>query len=78
MRTAVLALGALLLAAAGTRWKRSELAVLVYALMALGAYRLLLVDLRQDIKAAVVLSLLVYGAALTLLPRLMQPSRAGG
>jgi hypothetical protein len=78
LRTAVLALGALLLAAAGTRWKRSELAPLVYALMALGAYRLLLVDLRQDIKAAVVLSLLVYGAALTLLPRLMQPGRAAG
>jgi len=75
LRTAVLALGALLLAAVGTRWQRSELAPLVYALMALGAYRLLLLDLRQDIKAAVVLSLLVYGVALTLLPRLMQPAR---
>jgi hypothetical protein len=76
LRTAVLALGALLLAAAGSKWQRSELPPLVYLLMGLGAYRLLLVDLRQDIKAAVVLSLLVYGAALTLLPRLMQPGRA--
>jgi len=76
LRTGVLALGALLLAAAGSRWQRSELPPLVYFLMGLGAYRLLLLDLRQDIKAAVVLSLLVYGAALTLLPRLMQPGRA--
>jgi hypothetical protein len=76
LRTAVLAVGALLLAAAVSRWKRSELAPLVYLLMILGAYRLLLVDLRQDIKAAVVLSLLVYGATLTLLPRLMQAGKA--
>ena len=38
--------------------------------MLLGAYRLLLVDLHQDRKAALVLSLLVYGAALMVLPRL--------
>jgi hypothetical protein len=75
LRTAVLAAGALLLAAA-SRGKRSELAPLVYLLMILGAYRLLFVDLHQDIKAAVVLSLLTYGAALTLLPRLMQVGRA--
>jgi hypothetical protein len=72
LRTAVLAAVALLLAAAVSRGKRSELAPLVYSLMILGAYRLLFVDLHQDIKAAVVLSLLIYGAALTLLPRLMQ------
>ena len=51
---------------------------LVYLLMALGAYRLLLVDFRQEIKAAVVLSLLVYGTALTLLPRLMQRGQVAG
>ena len=72
LRTAVLAAAALLLAAAGVRRKLPELAALIYLLMILAAYRLLLVDLRQEIKAAVVLSLLVYGAALTLLPRLMQ------
>ena len=73
--TAVLAAGALLLATAVSRGKRIELAPLVYLLMALGAYRLLFVDLRQEIKAAVVLSLLVYGTVLTLLPRIMQAGR---
>jgi hypothetical protein len=77
LRTAVLAAGALLVAALVSQGKRSELAPLVYLLMALGAYRLLLVDLRQEIKTAVVLSLLVYGTALTLLPRLMQRGQAG-
>jgi hypothetical protein len=77
LRTAVLAAGALLLATA-SRGKRSELVPLVYLLMALGAYRLFFLDLRQEIKAAVVLSLLVYGAALTLLPRFMQRGQAAG
>ena len=73
LRTAVLAVGAVLLAWAGARWKRLELTPLVYLVMLLGAYRLLLVDLRQEGKAALVLSLLAYGAALMLLPRWMQP-----
>jgi hypothetical protein len=76
LRTAVLAAGALLMAIAISRGKRNELAPLVYLLMALGAYRLLVVDVRQEVKAAVVLSLLVYGTALTLLPRLMQAGKA--
>ena len=76
LRTAVLAGGALLLAAAGAHWKRPELVTLVYLVMLLGAYRLLMLDLREDLKAAVVLSLLVYGAALIFLPRLMPSSRA--
>jgi hypothetical protein len=76
LRTAVLTMGALLMAASVSRGKRLELVPLVYLLMALGAYRLLLVDFRQEIKAAVVLSLLVYGTALTLLPRLMQRGQA--
>jgi hypothetical protein len=37
--------------------------------MALGAWRLIAVDLRQEEKTALFLSLLVYGAALMLLPR---------
>ena len=78
LRTAVLAAGALLMATAVSRGKRMELAPVVYLLMAVGAYRLLFVDLRQEIQAAVVLSLLVYGAALTLLPRLIEARRAAG
>ena len=39
-------------------------------MMLLGAYRLLVLDLHQDRKAALFLSLLVYGGALMLLPLL--------
>ena len=41
--------------------------------MVLGAYRLLTDDLHQDRKAALFLSLLIYGAALIVLPRLRKP-----
>jgi hypothetical protein len=75
---AVLAAGTILVAPAVSRGKRTELASLVYLLMTLGVYRLLFVDHRQQIRPAVVLSLLVYGATLTLLPRLMQARRAAG
>ena len=47
-----------------------DLAQLVYPLMLLGGYRLLTDDLHQDRKAALFLSLLLYGAALIALPRL--------
>jgi hypothetical protein len=46
--------------------------------MALGAYRLVAQDLRQDHTAALFLSLLVYGAALVALPRLRNTAGAGG
>ncbi|HJT88049.1 MAG TPA: hypothetical protein VJ732_09335, partial [Bryobacteraceae bacterium] len=75
LRTAVLAAGALLLAWAGSRWRRTELIPLVYAVMFLGGGRLLLIDFHQDRAAALVLSLLCYGTALILLARLMQPAR---
>ena len=70
LRTCVLAGGALLLAWAGTRWRRVELSRLIYPVMLLAAYRLLTDDIHQERKAAAVISLLVYGAALMMLPRL--------
>uniref|UniRef100_Q01US3 DUF2339 domain-containing protein n=1 Tax=Solibacter usitatus (strain Ellin6076) TaxID=234267 RepID=Q01US3_SOLUE len=70
LRTFVLAAVALLLAWSGARWNdRPEFGRLVYPVMALGAYRMIGVDLRQDRTAALFLSLLFYGAALMLLPR---------
>lgn len=72
LRTAVLAGASLLLAWAGSRWSRVELSRLVYPAMLLGAWRLITEDLHQDRKAALFLSLLVYGAALTALPRLVR------
>jgi hypothetical protein len=46
-----------------------ELRYVVYAVMLLGAYRLFTVDLAQDRKAALVVSLVSYGVTLMLLPR---------
>ena len=73
LRTAVLAGAAVLLAWLGSPRKHLSLTPLIYLVMALGAYRLLLVDLRQDNKTALVFSLLAYGAALMLLPRKIAP-----
>jgi hypothetical protein len=76
LRTGILAASAVFLAWAGPRWRRAELSQLIYPAMFLGAYRLLASDLHQDRKVALFLSLLVYGAALTALPRI-RTSRAG-
>jgi hypothetical protein len=62
-RTNVLPIAALLLA-------RFRLPQLAYPAMLVGAYRLLMIDLHADQKAALVLALLIYGAALMLLPRI--------
>jgi hypothetical protein len=70
LRTGVLAGLALLLAWAGSRWKRAELSALIYPAMLLGLYRLVTDDLHQDDKVPLFLSLAAYGAALTILPRM--------
>ena len=70
LRTGVLAGLSLVLAWAGPRWKRSELSPLVYPAMFLGGYRLVAQDLHQGHTVALFLSLLLYGAVLTALPRL--------
>jgi hypothetical protein len=72
LRTFVLSAAALLLAWAGTRWDRPEFGRLVYPVMVLGAYRMIVVDLHQDRTAALFLSLLLYGGALILLPKLIR------
>jgi hypothetical protein len=73
LRTVVLAAGAVLLAWLASRRQETAFAPLIYLVMTLGAYRLLVIDLRQDHKTALVFSLLAYGAALMLLPRLIAP-----
>jgi hypothetical protein len=70
IRTGVLAISAVALAWAGSHSARAELSRLAYPLMILGAYRLLTQDMRQDVKTPLFLSLLLYGSALILLPRL--------
>ena len=69
LRTGVLSASALLLAWGAGRWNRPEFARLIYPVMALGGYRMILVDLRQDRTTALFLSLLLYGTALMVLPR---------
>jgi hypothetical protein len=76
LRTGVLASVALLLAWAGSRWPGLELSHLIYPAMGVGACRLLLIDLHQDRKTALVLSLLLYGGALIALPRLSRARAA--
>jgi hypothetical protein len=70
LRTGVLVGGSVLLAWAGSRWERMELQRLIYPAMLLAAYRLVTFDMHQERKAAGIISLLVYGAALMALPRL--------
>jgi hypothetical protein len=76
VRTATLCFVAILLAWAGTRWKRQELIWLLYPLVALGAVKLVAEDFRQGGALTVSLSLLFYGGALVLVPRLVRGGRA--
>jgi hypothetical protein len=74
LRTAALVGMALLLAWAGSRWHYPEFSRLAYPAMILGGYRLLTQDLYEERKVTLFLSLLVYGAALTIVPRLKKAS----
>ena len=69
IRTGIAAASALLLGWVGAHWERLELAQLIYPAMLVGAWRLVMEDLHQERKAALVLSLLLYGTALMVLPR---------
>jgi hypothetical protein len=76
LRTAVLAGLGMLLAWAGGHWNRAELSRLVYPAMILGGYRLVMEDLHQGHTGALFFSLLLYGAVLTMLPRMKSWKRA--
>ena len=70
LRTATLAGCSLFFAWSAVHWRRLEVSYLVYPAMALGAWRLVMKDLHEDRTGALFLSLLLYGAVLTALPRL--------
>lgn len=76
VRTAVITLGAMALAWSSKRWPQAELSHLAYPLMVLGAYKLVVQDLREERTMALFLSLLLYGGALIVLPRLLAKSRS--
>jgi hypothetical protein len=70
LRTGAITIAALILALAGTLPSLRDLVQMVYPLMLLGAFRLLADDMHHDRKPALVLSMLLYGAALMAIPRL--------
>lgn len=77
LRTAVLALSALLAAWVGRRWQRIEVSRLMYPLLLAGAWRLFTNDIHQPKRAAAVLSLLVYGTVLMTVSRRKQVRSIG-
>lgn len=70
--TVVITVLSLVLGWAGTRWGRRELVWLLCGFMLLGAYKLLIRDLPREHNIALVVSLLCYGGALILLPRILR------
>lgn len=74
--TAALTLLAVAMAWGGVKWRRKELIWLVYAFMIVAGAKLLLVDLHLDHTLPIVVSLLLYGGALTLLPQILRKGNA--
>ncbi len=74
--TAVLTTLSVALAWVSARWRKREGGWLVYGLMAIGAYKLVMRDFPEERNLTLVVSLLFYGGALILLPRLLQRARA--
>jgi hypothetical protein len=60
------------LAWGGRRWDRDELVWLVFPVMIIGAYKLIDIDFPQARTHAVSISLVLYGGALLVLPRLLK------
>jgi hypothetical protein len=76
--TVILTVGSLAMAAAGTRWRRPELVWLMYGTMAAAGWLLITRDLREPSRMPIVFSLLLFGIALMLLPRILRGNRASG
>jgi len=70
--TVVLIALSLGLAWAGTHWGRRELVWLLYGFMAIGAYKLATRDFMNERNLPLVVSLLCYGGALIMLPRMLR------
>ena len=72
LATVVLTTFSVALAWASTHWSKRELAWLVYGFMGLGAWKLAIRDFANERSLALVISLLFYGGALILLPRMLR------
>ncbi len=73
LRTVAISAAAIVLAWLGSRRRLKELVWLLHPWMAFGAIKLILEDFSQGQSATLFVSLLVYGAALIALPRLLRP-----
>jgi hypothetical protein len=76
--TVVLTGLSLALAWLGTHWRKPELVWLLYGFMALCAYKLATRDFMNEHSLSLVVSLLCYGGALIVLPRMLRGKSAGG
>ena len=72
IRTIVTCAAVLLLAFVGARWNRRELVWIAYAAAVLGSLKLAFEDLRFGTTQSLAVSLLIYGAVLILIPRLVR------
>jgi len=72
IRTGVTCTAALLLAFAGSRWRRLELVWLAYAAFVLGSVKFIVEDLRIGSPESLAASLFMYGAVLLLISRLVR------
>jgi hypothetical protein len=70
--TAILALVALVTAWVGARWRLVELGWLVHPLLVVGGLKLVAMDLRHGAPGALFVSFVLYGAALSVAPRLLR------
>jgi len=76
--TVVLTGLSLALAWVGTHGRKPELVWLLYGLMALGGYKLAIRDFINEHNLPLVVSLLCYGGALIVLPRMLRGKSAAG
>jgi hypothetical protein len=72
LRTALLTAMAIVVAWCGKRWNRSELVWLGYPLLALAGVKLVMEDFRLGRSITLFVSLIFFGGALVLLPRLLR------
>ncbi|MDE3198150.1 MAG: hypothetical protein KGN84_17510 [Acidobacteriota bacterium] len=70
--TLILAGTSVALAWGSRQWGRAEFVWLVYAFMAMGAWKLVARDFREEHNAALVISLFSYGGALIVLPKMLR------
>jgi len=71
-RTALIVTVAIAIAWCGQRWNLPELTWILYPWMGVGAVKLVIEDFQQGQSASLFLSLLLYGSALLILPRLIR------